>query len=424
MLAQSPPLPLVIDYFDADRDITAEEEGIILALEQRDRVRRIRLQIAVLNLPKFITSVDEEYPMLEYLVMGSSNNRGTTLMLPETLQAPHLRHLLLHEFVLPIRSQLLTTAVGLVTLRLYMGHPTTYFQPNTLLQWISFMPQLEALVVGFYFPVPNHYVERQITHAPIVTHVALPNLRSFEFRGVSAYLEAVVRRITTPRLESLTVRFFKQLTFSVPRLLQFMDTTEILRFDSVQFQFSRHEVQVVFYSHEGAITIPLAIHVDCWHLDWQVSSVVTFFSSHSQIPSMVEHLTLEHEVHSRSSEEHNEVDRTQWRKLLRSFINVKTLLIGDGLVKELSRSLRLEDGELALELLPRLQELIYTGSGDTGDAFTPFIDARQNAGRPVILLRPSPISATPPALSSSSPGFSVSSDLISGSGEAGSDPDT
>ena len=43
MLAHSPTLPLVIDYFRAltDRDISAEdEEGIILALEQHDRVRR------------------------------------------------------------------------------------------------------------------------------------------------------------------------------------------------------------------------------------------------------------------------------------------------------------------------------------------------------------------------------------------------
>ena len=29
----------------------------------------------------------------------------------------------------------------------------------------------------------------------------------------------------------------------------------------------------------------------------------------------------------------------------------------------------------------------YDGSGDAGDAFTPFIDARHNAGRPVTLVR-------------------------------------
>ena len=65
---------------------------------------------------------------------------------------------------------------------------------------------------------------------------------------------------------------------------------------------------------------------------------------------------------------------------------MKTLRIDNGLVEQLSRCLELEDGELPLELLPELQELTYSGSGNTGDAFTSFINARQNAGRPVTLV--------------------------------------
>ncbi len=134
-------------------------------------------------------------------------------------------------------------------------------------------------------------------------------------------------------------------------------------------------------------TDALSINVACWHLDWQVSSVAQNFNVLNQIFPAVEHLTLVHEVHSRSSEEHNEVDRTEWRKLLRPFTNVKTLLIDDGLVTELSRCLRLEGGEDPLEILPELQELEYSGSGNANDAFTPFVDARQNAGRPVTLIK-------------------------------------
>ena len=70
---------------------------------------------------------------------------------------------------------------------------------------------------------------------------------------------------------------------------------------------------------------------------------------------------------------------------------MKTLHIEDGLVEEFSRCLRLEDGELPLELLPELQELTYTGSGDAGDAaLISFRDARQNAGRPVTLFHRGP----------------------------------
>ena len=99
----------------------------------------------------------------------------------------------------------------------------------------------------------------------------------------------------------------------------------------------------------------------------------------------MEHLTLRHEVHIQSPEDHNDVDRIEWRKLLRSFSNVKTLEVEDRLTEQLSRCLRLGDGELLLELLPELQELKYDGSRDASDAFTPLIDARQNAGRPVTL---------------------------------------
>jgi hypothetical protein len=387
MLAHSPPLPLVIDYNDKYLGITEEEEeGIITALGQRDRVRRIRLQIPVPSIQKLIPAIDEEYPMLEHLtVVPSTEDRSTVLMLPETLRAPLLRHLTLRGFVLPRGIRLLTTAVDIVTVCLFIDHPSAYFQPTTLLQWISFMPQLETLLVEFSFPVPNRDVEMPPTHTPVMTSVTFPNLRSFLFRGVSAYLEAVVRRISTPRLEKLGIKFFEQLTFSVPRLLHFMNTTENLGFDSAKFEFYRDEVYVKVYPHEETGTCPLSIVVGCWHLDWQVSSVAKIFNSLSPILSTVEHLTLKHKVHSRSSEEHNEVDRTEWHRLLRSFSNVKTLFVEQGLVKELSCCLRLglDDGDLPVELLPELQKLTYSGSEDE---FTSFINTRRNAGRPVTLV--------------------------------------
>ena len=389
MLAHSPTLPLVIDYFQEDEDITGEEEGVVVALEQRDRVRRVRLAVPLPNLEKLIMAIDGEYPVLEYLIMGQSADDSTALMLPG-FQAPHLRHLMLLGFALPIRSRLLTTAVGLITLCLYMD-TSTYSRPSTLLQWISLMPQLETLNIAPLSPVPNLDVERQLMYTPITTHVTLPNLRSFAFQGGSAYLEAFVSRITTPLLEQFSIEFYEQLTFSVPRLAQFMSTTEHLRFDSAKFVFSSTQVSVEFYPRE-AKTNTLSIYVYCCHFDWQVSSVAQISNSLSQIFSTVEHLILENKEHSQSSEEHNQVDRIEWRRLLTSFGTVKTLRVEDGLVKELSRCLRLDDEEHSLELLPELQELTYSGSGDrdAGDAFTSFVDTRQNAGHPVTLVRSSP----------------------------------
>jgi hypothetical protein len=385
MLAHSPSLPLVIDFFNVSHDISAEDErGIILALKQRHRVRRIRLWTLVTNVQKLIGAIDEEYPVLEYLViLPQMEDNNTILTFPETFQAPHLRHLAVIGFAFPMASRLLTTALALVTLALVMVHPSTHFQPNVLLHWISFMPQLETLAILYSFPIPNHDLERQLTHTPTMTPVTLPNLHFFRFRGGSTYLEAVVRRIAAPHLEKLQISFFSQLTFSVPCLLHFMNTTENLRFDSAIFRFSTDRGFVAVHPREAVEMHALSINVNCWHLDWQVSSIAQILSALSQMLSPVEHLTLQRGNHTRSSEEHNEADRSEWRKLLRSFSNVKTLHIGDELVEELSRCLQLEDGEL--ELLPELQELTYSGSGNTGDAFTSFMDARQNVGHPVAL---------------------------------------
>ena len=386
MLAHSPPLPLVLGYFtDRGKLTTEDEEGIILALKERNRVRRVRFSNAV---QKLFVAMDEEYPILEYLyITRPKEDNSTILQFPETLQAPHLRFLSLTGFALPIGSRLLTTAVGLVTLHLVMVHPSTYFHPNTLIQWISLMPHLESLKIYFKSSIPNRDVARQLTHAPNIAPITLPNLHYINFRGVSSYLEELVHRITAPRLEKLITHFYNQLSFSVPRLLQFIDAAENLRFDNAVLTFFDKTMDAGFYPHGETKDCPLGIRVLCWHLDWQVFSATQIYNSFSQMFSAVEYLELQHKVHSESSEEHDEVDRTEWRKLLRPCSNVKILGVEKGLVKDISRCLELEDGELPLELLPALQELRIFGSSDTGDSFTSFVGARRNAGRPVTLVR-------------------------------------
>jgi len=134
----------------------------------------------------------------------------------------------------------------------------------------------------------------------------------------------------------------------------------------------------------------LFMHVGCRHLDWQIASAAQIFSFMGSVFSAIENLTLDLEEHGLSgltSEWFIEADRTQWRNLLRSFSNVKTLQVANKLISQLSPSLRLEDGESPVELLPELKELSYSEIGSTDDAFTAFIDARRIAGRPVTVVR-------------------------------------
>ena len=190
-----------------------------------------------------------------------------------------------------------------------------------------------------------------------------------------------------------------------------MERTQNLRFNRAEMVFKDEGINVMYFRETNMYAF--GIKVTSRHLDQQVSSMAQISNALNPVLSAVEHLTLRH---NRSSEEHNDVDRIEWRNLLRPFSNVKTLRVKDGLVEELSRCLRLEDGELILELFPELQKLTYSESRGTGDAFTSFIDARQNAGRPVTLVRRSPRRRHSKP-SSGDPA------ITSASGEAGNDID-
>jgi hypothetical protein len=92
--------------------------------------------------------------------------------LPQTFQAPSLRHIYLERVALPIRSPILTSNGGLVSLWLFDIPASAYFPPNYMLTQLSLMPQLEKLGIEFSFPLPNRDAEDNA----IMTYVTLPNL--------------------------------------------------------------------------------------------------------------------------------------------------------------------------------------------------------------------------------------------------------
>src|SRR6266853_4261198 len=54
MLSHSPPLPLIVDYGAQRRLPTKDEEGALLALQNRDRVRSIDLYASIVSLDKLL----------------------------------------------------------------------------------------------------------------------------------------------------------------------------------------------------------------------------------------------------------------------------------------------------------------------------------------------------------------------------------
>ena len=388
MLPHLPPLPLVIDHINKDHEIApADEDTILLALQQRDRVRRIRLLMPIQSLQKLTAAMHEEFPILEYLYMSPPTKEDSSLTLPGTFRAPRLRHLLLRSFAIPMTCPLLTASVSLITLSLEEISSSSYFGPNDMLERLSCMPQLETLGISFHSPIPSNDAGKQLLKTPITTSVSLPNLRWFGFGGNSAYLETLLPHLSIPRLEKLQIWFFIQSNFSVPHLLQSMRATPNVRFSSADLMFHEKYLSLTAYPREGAKVYAFYLEVCTRYFDLQVESAAKIFSGLKTAFSAVEHLSLEYERGSVSSERGDEADDIHWRELLGSFSNVKTLLVPSGLVGDLSSSLPSDDGESPLELLPRLKELRYSTRCDDSHAFSKFINDRQNAGSPVTLIK-------------------------------------
>ncbi|KAH9955679.1 hypothetical protein BC827DRAFT_830658 [Russula dissimulans] len=385
MLAHSPPLPLTIDRLDKDRNINAEEEeGIMLALRCCNRVRRIRLVMALSNLQKLVMAIDGEFPILEFLLIAPSIDQNAGLTFPYTFQAPSLRHLTADDFALPIGSPLLTTQVGLITLNLNFIHSSAYFSPSDLLERLLHMPQLETFTFYFCEPAPKHDFQQLPT--AVLTRITFPNLRWFGFGGYSDYLEEILAHISTPLLKKLDIMYSDRLPFSVPHLGQFLTTTKNLMNNAAELVFQDMAVILRVKPHLAARVHTFRLAIVGRYLDFQAALASQVFNILSPVLSAVTDLLIDWNHTNPSLEWPHEAHPFHWHEILRPFSNVNALFVHSALVGEVSRTLQFDDGEPPVELFPELNELGCYGGDGNSDAFAPFLDARQNDGRPITLV--------------------------------------
>jgi hypothetical protein len=395
MLEHSPPLPLFIDYCDTGygaRPVIAKvEEDISLAIQQRDRVRRIRLRMTDQYLRRIVTALDGEFPILEYLfIKDHSCSDSSGVILPQSLQAPRLRCLILYYLDIPFGFLLQTAAVDVVTFSLQFGPNLEIHYPrNDLLTCLSILSKLEILDIGFPFGFFDEGFKEQFLPMSIKTHITFPKLHSFSFQGPGCYLDALLCRITTPLLE----RFWSVLTgpLSIP-CIHFTTAAEKLRFTCARINFGDSPgASLSMYpsgwsDDETSVSEPFRVCVDGRHLGRQVESLATISNALRPLFSEVDTLNLEiQDRMGHTSRRHVIIDPAQWRNLLKPFNSVKTLDIFEGLVRALDRILQPEDGVSSLELFPELKELSFPANDETDHSFAGFIRARQNAGRPVFL---------------------------------------
>jgi hypothetical protein len=216
---------------------------------------------------------------------------------------------------------------------------------------------------------------------------ALPALKRLTFRGVVAYLESLVARIRAPLLERFNVTLFYELIFTLPHLFKFLKKTEGIRHPVSKVIFNREAVAFVIGPRDEFIDGTFSLRISCKPFDWQIDSATQVCTGLAPVLSVVEELALEFDEQSLPENWRNEVDGIEaWHGILWPFGCVKKLHIRHPLALEFSRALESNNVGIITVLLPELQELQAVVEARQEDsAFSAFIDARRDAGRPVHL---------------------------------------
>ena len=205
-------------------------------------------------------------------------------------------------------------------------------------------------------------------------------------------MKSLLPRPTVRLLERLQLCFFGKLTYLIPRRRLFDNNAEIPRLETVTLTFRDNILRVYACTPiYGLASYTLDMGLGGRRADYQVARAAQVFHMLRAVFPVVEHLNLDCEMCSTSSDQNDEADRTQWRELFRTFGNVKALYTHDRLIEQVYRSLQPGEGESLMDLLPELKEVLYSVSETSENAIAPFIEARQKAGRPVTVLHHTPV---------------------------------
>ncbi|KAN0133865.1 hypothetical protein V8E53_008297 [Lactarius tabidus] len=383
-----PPLPLVIVYQEDIATISAKDAlDMSQLLQLHDRIPHIVFNIPPVILHGLLLSMDDNFSILEYLCLSSTAKGDAGLILPTTFMAPKLRHLTLRSIGLPTGLRLLSFTPGLVTLTLANIQSSGYFLPKHLVSRLRFLPQLKELSICFSKPIPRHCAEGESLGA-LKNPVTLPALKRLTFQGVSAYMESLVAQIIAPRLDHLGITIFNPVTFALPHLSHFTNTTEGAKrpIASVIFEYDVVSVVMNERRQQRADGPPsVSLRMMCQEFGRQVVCAALICNTLVPALSGVEKLTIDINGQRNQTERQNDaVNVETWRKLLGPFVGAMELHIGHALALELSSALQSDIAGLDPMLLPSLQELVaHLEEESANNAFSSFADAREIAGRPV-----------------------------------------
>ena len=337
-----------------------DEDNAIAALEHRDRISSVELFVAGSELEKMTAVMQEPFPVLTNLCMHSKDENVLTATFLGG-SAPHLQEITLQRIVFPVLPTLLLSTSDLVTLHLLDMPMPGYIPSKRMAACLAALPRLEAFSISY-----QDIVSCPRIHPPPVARPILPALTFFSFQGSFEYLEDLVARIDTPRLDRVSIIYLeKPDDFQVTQVSDFIDRSigpGLSKIANVHFQYDRVTFTLSrdYKTYQGRNRRSISTTISHEVFDWpRLSDVAWVMGQFSAVLCTVVYLELEVEFdHSADLDRAYDVD---WLHLLRQFSSTQTLCVYQELAAPVSLSLQDITEETVTEVLPSLGLICLEG---------------------------------------------------------------
>ena len=224
-----PTLPIVVQYGGLPTlgaPTPEDEDNIMVALKQPDRVVSISLTITPSLLKKLLT-IKGAFSELQGLVLCSRDCETPTM--PSSFRwGQSLRRLHSTRVAFPALLQLLSSSTNIIDLQLHEVFFPWQFSPEMFTKTLSKLGQLRSLSLHFRSPTFHHFSLPR--YLPVCLESSFfPVLTRLNYQGSMEYLEDTVTSIDAPFLKDIEITFFDNLIVAHSKLSKFIDCIELYR---------------------------------------------------------------------------------------------------------------------------------------------------------------------------------------------------
>jgi hypothetical protein len=370
-----PPLPISVATKSWNLDAKGEE-NVFTALECRNHVVFISLELRNSFMGRFPTVMRDPFPLLTTLYLCRGDDEPTaTLALPEAFlggSAPRLERLTLWEIAYPALPKLISSATHLVFLDLHRIPRSGYISPEAMANCLAISPHLQYAFLRFQSPQSRPHHGNPLP----LTRVVLPSLAEFRFEGVSEYLEELVSRIDAPLLNQIHITFHRDIIFDIPQLYDFIVRSETLK------SHEYNSAKVLLGPSAAYINLrpSLSLELECDTFYQGLSWTVRLCNRLSPLLCHTNLLKIRGSIFNHEEELLEDTASALCLQLFCPFTAVWNLNVSKDVGPLVARALCGLTGERVTEVLPALKHLDLTGwsskPDETQEVLKPFIAAR------------------------------------------------